>query len=563
MKCLHLVFTLCLLLRAASYRVPARSLRHAISKQTRSQLNSLDPGTISPGGVGSPSPSPVRPSLITYAAAFLALPLASLALPALLDRVVDFSIPPESRQYYILALLLSKRLYLYSLAFATLYISATRAYTEPVRLGQRLMQINDGAFEGFPLLDGLRVGPLLADFKDIDNEVTDDVDSAAATDSTLSAKEKEEKRVRKEKAAAVQEFYGSADNVSDEAQAAFLPIALSAALIGSFALLNTGTGVTAPPDSTSAFLTLLEQLKAAFRAAPYLSYLSLLPTGLVCWLFTKSEVSAWPVQNIVNMCIAITTARAVQLPRLPTVLAALAGLVAYDVVAVLGTQQLTDGGQSIMEAVARAKVGIASAPAVSIGAVGASAGAVGAKVGAAAAAAGGGAAGGGVVSLGAAGAGAAPTAAGMGMVGAGIRTWAPGLLVVALGGRVSDGLGLADVVFPCMLASWALRYDESQSNEEGERKGKSGESSGKNIESSASSGDKGDSNESVRTVRDRRRLFPASLVGFMVGCLALEVLQTGGGDPALLFLVPSMAVAVLGTGLANGELRSMWTYEPT
>jgi hypothetical protein len=204
--------------------------------------------------------------------------------------------------------------------------------------------------------------------------------------------------VRKEKAAAIQEFYGSADNVSDEAQAAFLPIALSAALIGSFALLNTGTGVTAPPDSTPTFLTLLEQLKAAFQAAPYLA---LLPTTLVCWLFTKSELQSalartkagsegglegvydsetvgsddksdkalsvafagllvllaylpssplseiiplqnvqWPVQNIVNMCVAITTARAVQLPRLPTVLAALAGLVAYDVVAVLGTQQV-------------------------------------------------------------------------------------------------------------------------------------------------------------------------------------------------------------------------------
>jgi hypothetical protein len=39
---------------------------------------------------------------------------------------VDFSISASERQYYILALLLSKRLYLYTLAFATLFIGACR-----------------------------------------------------------------------------------------------------------------------------------------------------------------------------------------------------------------------------------------------------------------------------------------------------------------------------------------------------------------------------------------------------------------------------------------------------
>lgn len=41
---------------------------------------------------------------------------------------------------------------------------------------------------------------------------------------------------------------------------------------------------------------------------------------------------------------------------------ALVGLVFYDVIAVVGTQQFTDGGASIMEAVARAKAGMTSLP---------------------------------------------------------------------------------------------------------------------------------------------------------------------------------------------------------
>lgn len=55
-------------------------------------------------------------------------------------------------------------------------------------------------------------------------------------------------------------------------------------------------------------------------------------------------------------------ARAAQLPRLPYIVLALVGLVFYDVIAVVGTQQFTDGGASIMEAVARAKAGMTSLP---------------------------------------------------------------------------------------------------------------------------------------------------------------------------------------------------------
>ena len=55
-------------------------------------------------------------------------------------------------------------------------------------------------------------------------------------------------------------------------------------------------------------------------------------------------------------------ARAAQLPRLPYIILSLIGLVGYDVVSVVGTQQFSDNGASIMEAVARAKAGMESLP---------------------------------------------------------------------------------------------------------------------------------------------------------------------------------------------------------
>jgi hypothetical protein len=273
-------------------------------------------------------------------------------------------------------------LYLYTLALALyLYTPSSsaqlrrRSYTEPTKLGQRLMQINDGAFSG-TWLEGLSVGPLLDYDDDDDDDGADaDVDSKDGAGSVL---KKVERAAKKEKQAAVRELYDSADNVSDEAQALVLPIALSAALAGTFFTLNTLNSATTAtmfpmfPDSSVG----LDLLKLV---APYLPYLALLPTTLVCWLFTKSEVQniiktikssktsktssdadadaenestkalpiaiaiagalvltaylptstlapltalipsfgsiqyvQWPVQNIVNMCIAITVCRAVQ-----------------------------------------------------------------------------------------------------------------------------------------------------------------------------------------------------------------------------------------------------------
>lgn len=194
----------------------------------------------------------------------------------------------------------------------------------------------------------------------------------------------------------------------------------------------------------------------------------------------------WPLQNIINMCISITVARALQFSRLPTIILALIGLVFYDYVTVIGLQQFTDGGASIMEAVARAKIETSSTPL----------GSVAPSVGSA------------VTSL----------------VESIRQNWQPGLFEIVINKKVSDVLGLADVVFPSILAGWALRYDNN------------------------------------KMVSTNISLFSSTLIGYMIGCFALEITQTGAGQPALIYLVPSMLISVLVSGIFNKKIQDMWNF---
>eukprot|EP00976_Prorocentrum_cordatum_P092869 1189134-Prorocentrum_minimum.AAC.2 len=43
----------------------------------------------------------------------------------------------------------------------------------------------------------------------------------------------------------------------------------------------------------------------------------------------------------------------------------------------------------------------------------------------------------------------------------GAISWQPGILAVVLQGRTSDALGLADFLFPSILAGFCLRYDSA------------------------------------------------------------------------------------------------------
>lgn len=71
-----------------------------------------------------------------YLIAFLAIPLASQLLPSLLSKVTDFSVAATDRQYYIIGLLLAKRVYLYSLAAVTVAITAKRSVGLSTQLGK-------------------------------------------------------------------------------------------------------------------------------------------------------------------------------------------------------------------------------------------------------------------------------------------------------------------------------------------------------------------------------------------------------------------------------------------
>jgi hypothetical protein len=124
-----------------------------------------------------------------------------------------------------------------------------------------------------------------------------------------------------------------------------------------------------------------------------LPYFTIISNFIICFLFTKIELKSifqnifdqkfnstmislytaaliaiitivfppgyeyiWPLQNIVNIFIGVTIGKLIQLSQLPIILLSLSCLTLYDAVAVLGTQRFTDGGQSIMEQVARSKL---------------------------------------------------------------------------------------------------------------------------------------------------------------------------------------------------------------
>lgn len=199
----------------------------------------------------------------------------------------------------------------------------------------------------------------------------------------------------------------------------------------------------------------------------------------------------WPIHNIINACIAISVSRIAQLPKLGWIIGLLALLMAYDVFFVYDTQVLTDGGESIMESVAKSKLqtdisystgeyGINSTPILlnvedskdyftsfdeAIKSI------------------------------------------------VNFVKWRPGLFEVAIDGRISDALGLGDVVFPAILGGWSYRFDKAQSTD-------------------------------VSISNNTYPLYSSCIGGYIIGCIACELFQTGSGQPALLFLVPSMLISL-------------------
>ena len=114
------------------------------------------------------------------------------------------------------------------------------------------------------------------------------------------------------------------------------------------------------------------------------------------------------------------------------------------------------------------------------------------------------------------------------------QVWQPGLLTVLLQGRLTDALGLGDLVAPSMLAGWARRFDLRLAAEAAEAaEGRIAGAGGSAVEGAdaAAAGAGG--------------YLTAAIGGYALGCVLLEVVPVELSRAALLFLVPSTAGAVV------------------
>lgn len=130
----------------------------------------------------------------------------------------------------------------------------------------------------------------------------------------------------------------------------------------------------------------------------------------------------------------------------------------------------------------------------------------------------------------------------------GALLWQPGLLTVNLQGRVTDALGLGDIVAPSILAGWAHRFDLSLAGV-----GREGGDAGGDKTGDDKTGD--ENGEKARAGGGAGGGYlSAALAGYGVGCVLLEVAPPELTRAALLFLVPSMLTAVLGRLALQGDL---------
>jgi hypothetical protein len=330
----------------------------------------------------------VLPSLWLFAG----IPVLSLALPLLLQFK------------FIAPLIVFKRFYIYALAASVLVVASIRGSSDSPALGTRLIDLTR------------EILPYDVNFDDAD----DDEAMKKKTDTRF------------------QEM-AVLDQVDDSAQAVGLPLIVVSSLVASlfFVLLQNSDVPTSPsslglPNIGSIIQPLVTASNAAVislfaraelrRLAPsqnpnIATAGSLALTGLA---FVGPAALVWPVQNILCACLAISVARAIQIPRFVPIVLALSALVAYDVVSV-GIQLVNLGVASTMasDPAAQQQMASTTAPSAASSAMGAVA--------------------------------MAKTEAG---------SWQPGLFQVRLKGIATDLLGLGDAVFPSLLSTFCLRFDK-------------------------------------------------------------------------------------------------------
>jgi len=123
------------------------------------------------------------------------------------------------------------------------------------------------------------------------------------------------------------------------------------------------------------------------------------------------------------------------------------------------------------------------------------------------------------------------------------QLWNPGLLSVVVGhsqnAKITEALGLGDVVFPACLVAWGFYADAV----------------GKSTDAAE---------EEEEIPKKQISYTTATTAGYVIGSAATEIVGTfsllgsGRGLPALIFLIPSMIIAVTTVAASRGELNEVW-----
>ena len=108
--------------------------------------------------------------------------------------------------------------------------------------------------------------------------------------------------------------------------------------------------------------------------------------------------------------------------------------------------------------------------------------------------------------------------------------------------KITEALGLGDVVFPACLVAWGFFADAIGTPIKGAVEEEVGE----------------------ETTKRQISYTTATIAGYVIGSAATEIvgsfslLGSGRGLPALIFLIPSMLIAVTAVAVSRGELNEVW-----
>eukprot|EP00522_Entomoneis_paludosa_P005163 CAMPEP_0172475214 /NCGR_PEP_ID=MMETSP1065-20121228/69754_1 /TAXON_ID=265537 /ORGANISM="Amphiprora paludosa, Strain CCMP125" /LENGTH=510 /DNA_ID=CAMNT_0013233411 /DNA_START=297 /DNA_END=1829 /DNA_ORIENTATION=- len=463
--------------------------------------------------------------------AMVTLPgVGATVFPTLLQWAKSLPVQSLEQLAVVTVLFVTSRAFLYGNAAVIVALAAQRGAQDVPLLGQRVTDLTE---------ELLYRPNLLTETLDMETENTIDFKQETKKQPPREETRSKPKLIQQLSTSGVQE---SLDQVSAERQALLLPLLVSALLAVSVfwvpfgdLLVNTkGSSLVSDNDDISLQLQLLFQ-----KFAPYISQawnaglltlfsraeLRRLQKELVPSINTDDNYAAaglewglaagitavacftpfWPIQNWVNMALAIAVSRVIQLDSLIAVLGGLLLLTIYDASSVFlipsasAATAIMDHGITTMSGIDNNIVDSSSA-----------------------------------FWLAAGGTQKAISDSAMGSVALQkltSGTFQPGLLVTKIDDRFLGGsLGLGDAVFPSLLATFVRRFDVTQD----------------------------------RLVnKERNSLLKVALVGYLLGCAACEFVPLGLAStclPALLFIIPIMVGSVLAAASFRGELDALWKF---